>query len=86
MATYKVWLTVKDRYGSIKKVESGTINVGLDELTKDELDAIEESLPLETFVTRTDLTNELEEYATDKEVEEAVSEGAAIIRYSKFNE
>lgn len=29
MATYKVWLTVKDSYGNIKEVEGGTINVDL---------------------------------------------------------
>ena len=36
MAIYKVWLTVKDRYGSIKEIEGGNITVGLDTLTDDE--------------------------------------------------
>lgn len=42
MAKYKVWLTVKDRYGIIKELPSGTINVDLDTLTDDEVKALDE--------------------------------------------
>ena len=37
MATYKVWLTVKDNYGNTKEVDGGTINVDLATLTPDEV-------------------------------------------------
>lgn len=33
MATYKVWLTVKDRYGSTKRIDGGSINISQDKLT-----------------------------------------------------
>lgn len=41
MAKYKVWLTVKDRYGSIKELPGGTINVGLGELSEDEFKSLD---------------------------------------------
>ena len=72
MATYKVWLTVKDSYGNTKEIEGGTINVDLATLTPDELSQIEEALPLEDYVKRENLDTELEHYATDVEVEHAV--------------
>ena len=31
MAKYKVWLTVKDRYGNTKELDGGNIDVNLDE-------------------------------------------------------
>ena len=43
MATYKVWLTVKDSYGNTKEIEGGTINVDLfDKLTQEDLAKIDE--------------------------------------------
>ena len=83
MATYKVWLTVKDSYGNTKEVEGGTINVDLATLTPDELNQIEEALPLEDYVKRENLDTELEHYATDVEVEHAV-EHSDTIKYSDF--
>lgn len=82
MAKYKVWLTVKDRYGNIKELDGGNINVDLAELTDDELDVIEEGLPLEKFVTKT----EIDAYATDEEVDTKVKESNEVIRYSKFKD
>lgn len=73
MATYKVWLKVKDSYGNIKEIDGGDINVDLATLTPDEVSQIEEALPLENFVTKTELTNELDTYATDDEVRTAVT-------------
>lgn len=83
MATYKVWLTVKDSYGNTKEVEGGTINVDLATLTPDELNQIEEALPLEDYIKRENLDAELEHYATDVEVEHAVEHSDAI-KYSDF--
>lgn len=83
MATYKVWLTVKDSYGNTKEVEGGTINVDLATLTPDELNQIEEALPLEDYIKRENLDTELEHYATDVEVEHAVEHSDAI-KYSDF--
>lgn len=68
MATYKVWLTVKDSYGNIKEIDGGTINVDL-ALTPDEVSKIEAALPLEDYIKRENLDTELEEYATDEDVE-----------------
>lgn len=83
MATYKVWLTVKDSYGNTKEVEGGTINVDLATLTPDELSQIEEALPLEDYIKRENLDVELEHYATDVEVEHVVTQDDAI-KYSDF--
>jgi hypothetical protein len=79
MATYKVWLTVKDSYGKTKEVDGGTINVDLATLTPDELEQIEEALPLENYIKRDNLNTELDHFATDKEVDQKT-----YIRYSDF--
>ena len=84
MATYKVWLTVKDSYGNTKEIDGGTINVDLATLTPDEVNQIEEALPLENFITKTELNSELDAYATDVEVNKAV-ENVDSIRYSDFD-
>ncbi len=65
MATYKVWLTVKDSYGNLKEVEGGTINVGLD---ADALNQIEEALPLEDYLKKSEIDTTLSHFATDAEV------------------
>lgn len=83
MATYKVWLTVKDSYGNTKEVDGGTINVDLATLTPDEVTQIEEALPLEDYIKRENLDSELGHYATDKELEHAVEYNDAI-KYSDF--
>ena len=68
MATYKIWLTVKDSYGNTKELDGGTINVDLTELTAGEVTQIEEALPLEDYIKRDSLDTELGEYAKDSEV------------------
>ena len=83
MATYKVWLTVKDSYGNTKEVDGGTINVDLETLTEDEITHIEEALPLEKYIKRDDLSVELDDYATDIEVEHAVKNNNSF-SYSYF--
>lgn len=46
MATYKVWLTVKDRYGHVKELDGGNIEVSQDNLTEEDLDKIKDNLPV----------------------------------------
>lgn len=83
MATYKVWLTVKDSYGNTKEVDGGTINVDLATLTPDEVNQIEEALPLEDYIRRDNLDAELVDYATDKEVVHVVENNEAL-KYADF--
>ena len=83
MAKYKVWLTVKDSYGNTKEIDGGTINVDLNTLTQDEIEQIEEALPLEEYIKREDLDTELDAYATDKEVEHVVQNNDTI-KYTDF--
>ena len=83
MATYKVWLTVKDSFGNTKEVDGGTINVDLDALTKDEIDHIEEALPLEDYLKKSEIEQELQHYATEDEVRQTVQTNDTI-KYSGF--
>ena len=83
MATYKVWLTVKDSYGNTKEVDGGTINVDLATLTPDEVNQIEDALPLEDYLKKSEIETELDHYATDKEVEKEIQHNDAI-RYGDF--
>ena len=79
MATYKVWLTVKDSYGKTKEIDGGTINVDLATLTPDELDQIEEALPLEDYLKKENIDAELASFATDQEMADKNT-----MRYSDF--
>jgi hypothetical protein len=81
MATYKVWLTVKDSYGNVKDIDGGTINVDLAELTATEAAQIKEVLPLDDYLKKEDIPAELDSYATDLEVGEAVKQ---TVKYSGF--
>lgn len=83
MATYKVWLTVKDRYGHTKEIDSGNINVELATLTQSELDRIEDALPLEDYIKRENLDTEMQDYAKDTEVEQVVQHNETI-KYGDF--
>ena len=81
MATYKVWLTVKDSYGNTKEVDGGTIDVNLAEsLTQEDISNIEEALPLDNYLKK----SETDYLATDVEVEEAVKQNNSI-KYSNLN-
>lgn len=46
MATYKVLLTVKDRYGYKKELNGGTVEISQDKLTEEDLNEIKESIPV----------------------------------------
>ena len=83
MATYKIWLTVKDSLGNTKEVDGGTIDVDLSSLTQEEINHIEEALPLEDYIKRENLSVELDSYATDTEVEHVVQNNDSI-RYTDF--
>lgn len=70
MATYKVWLTVKDSYGNIKEIPGDEIHVDLATLTPDEINQIEEALPLEDYLKKDEAIKELDPYfTTEKELE-----------------
>jgi hypothetical protein len=46
MATYKVWLTVKDRYGNTKELDGGNINISQDKLTDEDINEIKNAIPV----------------------------------------
>ena len=46
MATYRVWLTVKDSYGNTKEIDGGNITVDRGQLTEEELSSIKEAVPV----------------------------------------
>lgn len=83
MATYKVWLTVKDSSGKTKEIDGGTLDVDLSALTQDEISQIEEALPLEEYLKKANIDQELGYYATDSEVDTALKNQDAI-RYGDF--
>ena len=75
MATYKVWLTVKDRYGNVKEVEGRdlVIDIGPDTFSNEDLEAFEDVLPFKEYIKK----SESEYLATDEEV-------ANTVRYGEF--
>ena len=83
MATYKVWLTVKDSYGNTKEIDGGNINVDLATLTPDEVTQIEENLPFEDYLKKSDIDTELDHFATDKEVQQEIKQNGTI-KYDDF--
>jgi hypothetical protein len=81
MAKYKVWLTVKDSSGNTKEIEGGTIDVDL-ALTEDELTQIGKSLPLDEYLRKDEVIQELDkDFATDVELTTATEN---TIKYSDF--
>ena len=46
MAKYKVTLTVKDRYGATKEIESGTIDVNQEQLTEEDINELKAHMPV----------------------------------------
>lgn len=82
MAAYKVWLTVKDSYGNIKEIDGGSINVDFAELSKEDLDKIENSLTLDNYIKKTEAVDELNpQFATDEELAQATSN---TLKYADF--
>ncbi len=70
MATYRLWLIIKDSTGNEKDIDCGTVNIDLTKLTDSEATIVARTLAIDT-------------YATDQEVTEAVSNNTAI-KYSDF--
>mgnify|MGYP003304415999 CR=1 FL=1 len=70
MATYRLWLTIKDSSGKTKEIDGGTVNIDLTKLTDAEANTVAVALDLES-------------YATDKELSDAVS-NTNTIKYSDF--
>ena len=67
MATYKIWLTVRDSYGNIKELDGGNINLDFSELTSEDV---------------SNMVNKLDPYfTTDREVEHVV-DNSDHIKYS----
>lgn len=82
MAKYKVWLTVKDSNGNTKEIEGGSINVDLGELSQEELNQIEEALPLDEYLRKDEVLQELDQnFATDSELAEATEH---TVKYADF--
>jgi myosin-crossreactive antigen len=81
MAKYKVVLTVKDSYGNTKELDGGDINIDFTELSHEDINQIEEVLPLENYLKK----SEIDYLATDLEVEDVVGEAtASTVKYSSF--
>ena len=70
MATYRLWLTIKDSSGKTKEIDGGTVNIDLTKLTETEANTVAAALDLES-------------YATDIELSDAVSNNNTI-KYSDF--
>ena len=81
MAKYKVWLTVKDSYGNTKEIDGGAISVDFADLSQEDISQIEEVLPLENYLKK----SETDYLATDKEVNDVVVDATAnTVKYSGF--
>lgn len=70
MATYKVWLTVKDSYGNTKEVDGGTINVNLAEMSTTDIDQV---------------AKKLDPYFTTETEVERVVDSNDTLKYSSFD-
>ena len=82
MATYKVWLTVKDSYGNIKEIDGGNLNINMSELTAEDLINIETALPLEQYIKKDEAVTELDpKFATDAELATATQN---TLKYADF--
>ena len=73
MAVYKVLLTVKDSFGNTKELNGGTIQVDLDKFTDDDIGKIEKALPLDNYLKKSEIIQEVDPYfATDESLETEV--------------
>ncbi len=64
MAVYKVWLTVKDRYGRKKEIDSGNIIVGLDEVSSEEIAKLDDTFATDTEIAATIANNDKIRYSS----------------------
>lgn len=75
MAKYKVWLTVKDRYGNTKELDGGNIDINLDEEDVETIvDTIKDNITIEAkspvYVPEVTPDNMLKFTLTDEVVDE----------------
>ena len=70
MATYKVWLAVKDSYGNTRELDGGNININFSGLSNEDIDQMAKKL--DPYFT------------TDREVEHVV-EHSDLIKYSDLD-
>ena len=87
MATYKVWLTVKDSYGNTKEVAGGTVELGLDQLSPEDLNGISQAA-LNNYVRKDELpVVDPNDLATDTEVSTAVRNAEhTTLKYAGFKD
>lgn len=69
MATFKVWLKVKDSYGNTKEIDGGDISINFDSISETEVDQMAKKL--DPYFT------------TDVEVEQVVENNDSI-KYSEL--
>jgi hypothetical protein len=86
MATYKVWLKIKDSYGNEKEVDGGTINVDLN-ITDKDVDKIGQ-MALANYVKKEDLpVEDIKDLATDEEVKQSIAKAEHnTIKYVGFTQ
>lgn len=60
MPKYKLILTVQDSYGMTKEIEAGIVDAAEYELTDAELNSVVKRLPLENYVSKSELPEELD--------------------------
>ena len=75
MAKYKVWLTVKDRYGNTKELDGGNIDINLDEEDVETIvDNLKDNITIEAkaqvYVPEVTPDNMLKFKLTDEAVDE----------------
>lgn len=84
MAKYNVVFTIKDKYGKDKEVDGGTVEIAIPTFTTEEIKYIEEVLPLEDYLHKSEVNTELDHLATDEEVKEIIKEIKGSLSYDDF--
>lgn len=74
MATYKLWLTVKDSNGNIKEIDGGNVNIDLTKITEVEATHVAEALKLDSYATDQELDD-----AIKNQVPEVIKEEVPVI-------
>lgn len=74
MATYRLWLTIKDSNGKTKEIDGGTVNIDLTKLTEAEATTVAAALDLESYATDVELSDAISGLPLEEVVEEKVPE------------
>jgi hypothetical protein len=78
MPKYKLILTVQDSYGMTKEIEAGIVDAAEYELTDTELKNVVKRLPLDNFVSKSELPEDLN---TELELADTINK---TVKYSSF--